>query len=388
MSHQTMQQFKLIKKIQLTILSISLVGLVNANPIGDVTEFTGIGTLVRENSDTEISTGSEVLLYDEARTGNGRMLIEFLDEEELSLTEHSIVYIDEAYYDPDPSLSKMSIRMARGTARFASGTGARINKANINVETPTAQITIRGTDFTTTIDELGRTLVVLLPDEDGVTPSGEIDVENEGGKITLSKAFEATMVSSIETPPTQSVVIQDITVNMIDNMFIVNPPEEVQQQIEEEAMKDLEDDQGILDVDFLEFDELDKDFDDYANDPNYDARYSSLDIDFLDVDFLVDMLDVVEELERTRFAFDDAQKGGEGDFAINGASIGFNKDSQYNVFVQDGDLYLYRNVNGVIEIIIAQGGSGFVSTVVEGYEGVIEFGSGDPSIQIYITQQN
>jgi len=383
-----MQQFKLIKKIQLTILSISLVGLVNANPIGDVTEFTGIGTLVRENSDTEISTGSEVLLYDEARTGNGRMLIEFLDEEELSLTEHSIVYIDEAYYDPDPSLSKMSIRMARGTARFASGTGARINKANINVETPTAQITIRGTDFTTTIDELGRTLVVLLPDEDGVTPSGEIDVENEGGKITLSKAFEATMVSSIETPPTQSVVIQDITVNMIDNMFIVNPPEEVQQQIEEEAMKDLEDDQGILDIDFLEFDELDKDFDDYANDPNYDARYSSLDIDFLDVDFLVDMLDVVEELERTRFAFDDAQKGGEGDFAINGASIGFNKDSQYNVFVQDGDLYLYRNVNGVIEIIIAQGGSGFVSTAVEGYEGVIEFGNGDPSIQIYITQQN
>jgi|GEM_PF-586837 len=383
-----MQQFKLIKKIQLTILSISLVGLVNADPIGDVTEFTGIGTLVRDNSDTEISTGSEVLLYDEARTGNGRMLIEFLDEEELALTEHSIVYIDEAYYDPDPSLSKMSIRMARGTARFASGTGARINKANINVETPTAQITIRGTDFTTTIDELGRTLVVLLPDEDGVTPSGEIDVENEGGKITLSKAFEATMVSSIETPPTQSVVIQDITVNMIDNMFIVNPPEEVQQQIEEEAMKDLEDDQGILDVDFLEFDELDKDFDDYANDPNYDARYSSLDIDFLDVDFLVDMLDVVEELERTRFAFDDAQKGGEGDFAINGASIGFNKDSQYNVFVQDGDLYLYRNVNGVIEIIIAQGGSGFVSTVVEGYEGVIEFGNGDPSIQIYITQQN
>jgi len=383
-----MQQFKLIKKIQLTILSISLVGLVNANPIGDVTEFTGVGTLVRENSDTEISTGSEVLLYDEARTGNGRMLIEFLDEEELSLTEHSIVYIDEAYYDPDPSLSKMSIRMARGTARFASGTGARINKANINVETPTAQITIRGTDFTTTIDELGRTLVVLLPDEDGVTPSGEIDVENEGGKITLSKAFEATMVSSIETPPTQSVVIQDITVNMIDNMFIVNPPEEVQQQIEEEAMKDLEDDQGILDIDFLEFDELDKDFDDYANDPNYDARYSSLDIDFLDVDFLVDMLDVVEELERTRFAFDDAQKGGEGDFAINGASIGFNKDSQYNVFVQDGDLYLYRNVNGVIEIIIAQGGSGFVSTAVEGYEGVIEFGNGDPSIQIYITQQN
>ena len=46
------------------------------------------------------------------------MLIEFLDKEKLSLTENSLVYIDEAYYDPDPSKSKMSIRMARGTARF------------------------------------------------------------------------------------------------------------------------------------------------------------------------------------------------------------------------------------------------------------------------------
>ena len=381
-----MQQFKLIKKIQLTILSISLVGLVNANPIGDVTEFTGIGTLVRENSDTEISTGSEVLLYDEARTGNGRMLIEFLDEEELSLTEHSIVYIDEAYYDPDPSLSKMSIRMARGTARFASGTGARINKANINVETPTAQITIRGTDFTTTIDELGRTLVVLLPDEDGVTPSGEIDVENEGGMVTLTQAFEATMVSSIETPPTQSVVINNITTSMIDNMFIVNPPEEVKIATEEEAMNDLDQDQGILDIDFLEFNELEGDA---LADTTEDLEFSELDIDLLDVDFLVDLLDVVEELERTTVRLGDAQKkGGTGDFDLQGAVVGFNKDSQYNVFVQDGDLYLYRNVNGVIEIIIASGGSGFVSTAVDGYEGVIEFGSGDPSIQIYITQQN
>ena len=319
-----MQLYKSIKKIQLTILSISLVGLVNANPIGDVTEFTGVGTLVRENSDTEISTGSEVLLYDEARTGNGRMLIEFLDEEELSLTEHSIVYIDEAYYDPDPSLSKMSIRMARGTARFASGTGARINKANINVETPTAQITIRGTDFTTTIDELGRTLVVLLPDEDGVTPSGEIDVENEGGMVTLTQAFEATMVSSIETPPTQSVVINNITTSMIDNMFIVNPPEEVKIAMEEEAMNDLDQDQGILDVDFLEFNELESDA---LADTTEDLEFSELDIDLLDVDFLVDLLDVVEELERTTVKLGDAQKKvSVGDFDLQGAVIGFNKD--------------------------------------------------------------
>ena len=61
---------------------------------------------------------------------------------------------------------------------------------------------------------------------------------------------------------------------------------------------------------------------------------------------------------------------------------------EFNVFVQDGDLYLFRNVNGVIEIIIAQGGSGYVETIVDGYEGVIEFGNGDPSIEIIINQSN
>ena len=47
------------------------------------------------------------------------MLIEFLDDEELALTEHTQVYIDEVYYDPNPSLSKMSLRMMH-TTRFPS----------------------------------------------------------------------------------------------------------------------------------------------------------------------------------------------------------------------------------------------------------------------------
>lgn len=382
-----MQSFKSIRKTQLTILNLLLFsGIALSNPIGDVRELSGVATLLREDNPQEIEEGYDVILYDEARTGNGRMLIEFLDEEELALTEHSIVYIDEAYYDPDPSLSKMSINMVQGTARFASGTGSRIRKANISVTTPTAQIAIRGTNFTTTIDELGRTLVILLPDEDGVTPSGEIDVSNEGGTITLTKAFEATIVSTVETPPSRSVVINNITTALIDNMFIVNPPEEVQQIVEEEAINDLEQDQGLLDVDFLEFDELDRDA---LADTTEDLEFSELDIDMLDVDFLTDLLDVVEELERTTIKLVDTQtQTGSGDFNIRGATIGFNKDSQYNVFVQDGDLYLFRNVNGVIEIIIAQGGSGYVETIVDGYDGIIEFGNGDPSIEIIINQSN
>ena len=129
------------------------------------------------------------------------MLIEFLDKAELQLKEHSLVLIDEIYYDPNPNLSKMSLKMAMGTARFASGRLGLVNKANINIETPTATIAVRGTDFTTTIDELGRSLVILLPDDKGL-PSGIIEVSNGAGTVVLDESYAETIVANADTQPT------------------------------------------------------------------------------------------------------------------------------------------------------------------------------------------
>ena len=280
----------------LNLLFIS--GVTYIDPIGDIIESTGKGQIFRDNSFVENLVGTNIELYDEAETVNGRMKIEFLDKEQLDLIEHTVVYIDEVYYDPNPSLSKMSLKMVQGTRSFLSGNGQRIKKANIDISTPTAQIAINGTDFTTTIDELGRTLVILFPDADGVTPSGEIVVSNEGGEVVLNQAFQATMVSTIETPPTRSVVINNLTTSMIDNMFIVAPISGGQRDVEEQVRDDTNQDQGILDVDFLEFNELEGDIDTYTEGETLDGT-SRLDIDYLDVDFLTDVLDVVEELVKT-----------------------------------------------------------------------------------------
>lgn len=381
-----MRSFKLIRKTHLLILNLFFIGGVHANdPIGDIVESTGVGELLRGTESFPHSVGSDVILYDEARTGNGRMKIVLLDNEFIDMTEQTRVYIDEAYYDPNPDLSKMSIRMVQGTARFASGTGQKIRKKNINVSTPTAQIAINGTDFTTSIDEIGRSLVILLPDANG-DASGEIVVSNLGGEVTLNEAYQATMVSSLDSPPTSSVIINGITPALIDNMFIVNPPQEIKQAIEDQVADDQDQDQGILDVDFLEFNELEQDA---LEDTKEDLEFSELDIDLLNVDFLTDLLDVVEELTRTTVTLKDVQAdSGGGTVTLKGAVFGFNKDSQYNIFVQDGDLYFYRNVNGVIEIIIQNGNSGFIDSYVEGYQGVIEFGNGDPAIEIFINQTN
>lgn len=382
-----MQQFKSIKKTQLTIASlILLMGSVYAEPIGNIVEHKGSATLTREQGEELVVTPAfipDVELNDTAETENGRMLIEFLDKAELSLTENTKVYIDNVYYDPDPSKSKMTMRMAVGTARFASGRLGMVNKQNIDITTPTAQITVRGTDFTTTIDELGRSLVILLPDENG-DPSGTIVVSNEGGSITLEEAYAATMVSSLDSAPTSKVVISNITPSMIDNMFIVNPPDEIREQMEEEYNEDMDADKGILDVDFLEFNELEGD----AGLSKDELEFTELDVDFLDVDFLVDLLDVVEELIRTTEDLADvqAQQGG-GQFTLKNAEVGFNKDSQYNIFEQDGDVIFYRNVNGSIRLAFDIGASARIDTIVEGYEGSILLNGGDDII-VVITQSN
>lgn len=381
-----MQQFKSIKKTHLTILkncayltlAISLSGVASASTIGTIIENKGSAAITREAGSTLAVTDSqlpEIELNDTAETGNGRIKIEFLDEAELSLTEHTKVYIDKVYYDPDPSKSKMAMRMAMGTARFASGRLGMVNKNNIDIQTPTATISVRGTDFTTTIDELGRSLVVLLPDAYG-NPSGTIVVSNLGGSVTLEEAYAATMVSSMDNPPTQTVQINGITPSMIDNMFIVSPPEEVADALEEEYTEEQNADQGLLDIDFLEFNELE--YDALAVD---ELEFTELDIDFLDVDFLTDMLDVVEELVKTTAKLDDSAIAGTAlGIELSGASLGFNNDSQYNIYEQSGKIFFYREVNGVINLVFSVDASVKIDTTVDGYEGIIDLNGGDDSI--------
>ena len=365
-----MQLLQSIKKIAAATLSLLLIsGVSYANPIGDVRESTGVTSVLR---DKESIQTDKIELYDQAQTAKGRMLIEFLDKAELQLKEHSLVLIDEIYYDPDPSLSKMSLKMAMGTARFASGKLGLVNKANINIQTPTATIAVRGTDFTTTIDELGRSLVILLPDDKG-NPSGVIEVSNSAGTITLDQAYAATMVSTTDSPPTSSTVINGITPALIDNMFIVNPPQEIKERLEEELQDEQNEDQGLLDIDFLEFNELEED--ELAEDEL--EEFSELDIDELDVEFLLDFLSVVDSAD----LFDTL-----GEFDLKGATRGLNDESQFNVFLRDGNLVLYRNVNGVIEIEFAAGGNFTLDTTTPGYQGIIT--GNDAEDIIVIINQN
>ena len=372
-----MQQLQSIKKILLTISLFTTTVL--ADSIGDIIEQTGLSAITRNSQEVATFLEQEILLYDLLNTGNGRLAIEFLDNSSLRLTEHSRVLIDEVIYDPNPDKSKMVMRFAMGTARFTSGMSGNMNKANIDIQTPTAQIGIRGTDFTTTIDELGRSLVVLLPDANGAS-SGEIIVTNEGGTVTLNEAFQATMVSTISSAPVKPVTIQNVTVAQIDNLFIVAPPAEVTQAVQETRTENNP--TNILTADFLEFNELETDH----LKEDKDWSFSELDIDLLDVNFLQDLLAIIEEgdlLSRKR-------GGAEGFDGVNitGTAPGFDKDSQYNTIVDDsGQIWFYREVSGIISLKLPITANARIETITDEKESIITVGDGE-SVSIIITQVN
>ena len=315
-------------------LLILFVGTISASEIGGISEIRGNGEITRVDSSEALTAelNSDIFSYDDVRTGKGRLAIQFLDDSVVKLTEHSKLIIDEYIFDPDPSKSKMALNMASGTARFITGKLGKINKQNISIKTPTATIGIRGTDFTTTVDELGRSLVILLPNEDG-TSSGEITVTTASGVEILNEPFQATMVSAWETPPTRPVTLANMTLGLIDNMLIVSRPEEVNEAVEEQQSGNSP------------TAELDKDFFEDAPDLNCDAlveecddeekEITRLDIDLLSIDLLVDLLALVETASKKSKQDSTILQGVE----LTGIIGGFDPVYQTYTFVEDGLIY-------------------------------------------------
>ena len=317
--------------------------------IGKFSELRGNGEVLRANQSDKLSaiTDLGILSYDDVRTGNGRIGIEFLDSSIIRLTEHSKIIIDEYIYDPDPSKSKMALQMASGTARFITGALGRIDKENISIRTPSATIAIRGTDFTTTVDELGRSLVILLPRPDG-SSSGEITVETLAGIEVLNQPYQATMVSVSESPPTKPVQLVNMSLNFIDNLLIVNPPDEVQQAIDEQAQSST----NVLDVDFLEENDLDDDSD--LSKDELQEEITRLDIDLLAVDFLQDLLEMIETVSAGRR--DEGDAGELDGVKIEGIIPGFDQNAQVYTFVEGEFFTLFRQVENTIDLELDKAG--------------------------------
>ena len=241
----------------------------------------------------------------------------------------------------------MALKMASGTARFITGALGKIDKQNIKIRTPSATVAVRGTDFTTTVDELGRSLVILLPSPDG-SSSGEITVETMAGIEVLNQPFQATMVSMSESPPTKPVTLSNMTLGFIDNLLIVTPPDEVQQAVEEQSQSST----NVLDADFLEENDLDDDSD--LSKDELQEEITRLDIDLLAVDFLQDLLEMIETVAAG--GKDDGAAGELDGVKLEGIIPGFDPNAQVYTFVEGEIFTLFRQVENTIDLELDKAG--------------------------------
>ena len=341
-----------------------------ADSIGNITELKGNARVVRDTTE-EAALEAPIRSYDSVETSNGRMSITFLDDTLIKLTEHSKVLIDEFIFDPDPAKSKMALNFAKGTARFVTSKLGKVAKENISIRTESATVGIRGTDFTITVDEIGRSLVILLPNQDG-TSSGEIIVETAMGLVILNKPFESTVTNVYEQAPTKPVIL-DLSLDFIDNMLIVNPPQRTQ-QLSDDATAQTN---NVLDVDLLEFNELEQDY--LAED---NLEFTELDINFLDVNFFEDMLKIMDELDK--LSEDDLEQE-QTVTRITGTAYGQDTDTQIISLIEGGVLTLTRAVEQSVKVTL-DGSQGYTVLFIQnGISNTVKINGGGDSV-IKITQ--
>ena len=343
--------------------------------IGDVTLSKGNSVIEREDkNEVQVEKDLDVFSYDTVKTGKGQVAIEFLDDTRVDITQHSKLIIDEFVYDPNAKTGKLSLKATLGTVRYASGQIAKNSAQNISIKTPTATVSVRGTDFAMTIDEIGSSTIILLPscDGNGNCFVGEISVESDAGQVILNQAFQATQVDTPESNPLKPVLL-DLNESLINNLLIVQKPPALEEAIETEAKLKVV--ANALDLDFLKFDELEVDL----LETEEDAEATALEIDFLDQNFLVDILEQLNKqlALQMRNEFDkgkDKRKTGTDEFGVtllieepewvwmrsdeagNNIVLRLSQENGYNINVTQGDIEIrdYELGEGDNEIYINQ----------------------------------
>ena len=275
---------------------LTLLSSVGYAAIGTITEQVNAPpSIVRKSATLAAGKGSGVEADDNVRTTAGKVGITFTDNTRVQINENSKLVIDSFVFDPNNKKGgKLAMKVAMGTVRYASGAVAHNNPDSVKLTTPTATIAVRGTDFTMTVDELGRSTVILLPscpkgwiDIERDCKTGKIEVITDEGKVIMDKAFQATRVDSRESKPFKPTIL-NLSEDMINNLLLLSPPKELRES-EEDKQRRRSEMKGALDVDFLKetglasaFEKEDKEM--------YQDKLSR---NFLDQDLLANVLDII-----------------------------------------------------------------------------------------------
>lgn len=214
-------------------------------------------SIVRKKATITGKVNTSIESNDTVSTRKGTTtFINFNDNTKVKITENSRLVIDDFVYDPKKSdAGRLAMKVSMGTVRYASGQIAKVNPQKINIKTPSAAIAVRGTDFHMTVDETGKSLIVLVPscrdENEGLTKTedillncqtGSIVVENNAGTVELNQPFQATYIENLDKLPLPPVML-NLTItdprvsfdSQVNNNLIISQPEVIREQVAQVA---------------------------------------------------------------------------------------------------------------------------------------------------------
>jgi hypothetical protein len=254
--------------LSIGLLSMSLSALAG---IGTITEQVNAPpSIQRQKSTLTGAKGTQMEMNDTVNTTKGKVGITFQDNTKVEVNENSKLLIDDFVYDPkNKDAGKLGMKVALGTVRYASGQIAHNDPSKVAINTPSATIGVRGTDFTMTVDESGESTIILLPScpankiiQDVKTEcvTGKIVVYNDAGEVTLDKPFEGTKVATRNTPPMKPSILH-LTADTINNLLIVSPPVELKPAQQKDSITRIAQVGDMLAVNYLQQNYLQDQFD-------------------------------------------------------------------------------------------------------------------------------
>lgn len=150
---------------------------------------------------------------------DGAIRVQFVDATFFSLGANASVRIDSFVFDPGKSASRLSLVFARGAFRFVSGTPVHAYPGQPAIQTPAAQLGIRGTGINGVIGPEAEALFGLIDPgfvSDGgdattatliILTAGAIDVDGSGVRVAMDVPGQAVFFRRKGAPPIGPVTV-------------------------------------------------------------------------------------------------------------------------------------------------------------------------------------
>lgn len=164
--------------------------------IGTIMEVEGSATItpVGAKAGRALALKDSIHMNDVITTGpKSRVLVLFIDNTQITMSETSKLTVDSYVFDPDNNTNnKASYNFMQGTFQYLSGLVAKKKNPDVNIETAYGTIGIRGT----------KLWAGNLKDSYGVhVEEGAVQVRNDGGQVLVNKGQGTALKSRKAAPP-------------------------------------------------------------------------------------------------------------------------------------------------------------------------------------------